>query len=88
MSPALEEYMKIAVWKKWDTTEIGTKLEAFAVAGCDVVSEWKPDIIVEKATDLTMTPSDLLRTSKQKANHLKQEIREMISEMLGMPLTL
>jgi hypothetical protein len=31
--------MKIVVHMKWDTTEIGTKLEAFAVAGCDIVSE-------------------------------------------------
>jgi hypothetical protein len=38
-SPALEEYMKIAVRTKWDTSEIGAKLEAFAIAGCDVVSE-------------------------------------------------
>jgi hypothetical protein len=39
MSPALEEYMKIAVHKKWDTAEIGMKLEVFAVAGCDVMSK-------------------------------------------------
>jgi hypothetical protein len=38
-SPTLEEYMKVVVRKRWDPTEIGTKLEAFAVAGCDVVSE-------------------------------------------------
>jgi hypothetical protein len=36
-SPALEEYMKVAVRKKWDTSEVGTKLEAFA---CDPVSEY------------------------------------------------
>lgn len=39
-SSALEEYMKIAVRKKWDTSEVGTKLEAFAIAGCDTVSEY------------------------------------------------
>ena len=38
-SPALEEYMKIAVRKRWDTSEVGTKLEAFAIAGCDPISE-------------------------------------------------
>ena len=38
-TPAIEEYMKIAVRKRWDTSEVGTKLEAFAIAGCDVVSE-------------------------------------------------
>ena len=37
--PSLEEYMKIAVRKRWDTSEVGTKLEAFAIAGCNVVSE-------------------------------------------------
>jgi hypothetical protein len=35
----LEEYMKVAVCKKWDTSEVGMKLEAFAVAGCDPVSK-------------------------------------------------
>jgi hypothetical protein len=37
-SPQLEDYMKIALRKKWDTTEVGTKLEAFALAGSDVLS--------------------------------------------------
>jgi hypothetical protein len=41
-SPALEDYMKIAVCRRWDTSEVGTKIEAFAVAGCDVVSELCP----------------------------------------------
>ena len=48
-SPALEDYMKIAVRKRWDTSEVGTKLEAFAIAGCDVVSEsriFKTTIII------------------------------------------
>lgn len=30
--------MKLAVRKKWDTREVGMKLEAFAIAGCDVLS--------------------------------------------------
>ena len=37
-SPELEEYMRIAVRRKWDTIEIGTKVEAFAVAGSNVLS--------------------------------------------------
>jgi hypothetical protein len=37
-SPEFEEYMKIAVRKRWDTSEVGAKLEAFTMAGCDVVS--------------------------------------------------
>ena len=38
-TPTLEEYMKIVVQEKWDTSEVSTKLEAFAIAGCEVVSE-------------------------------------------------
>ncbi|KAJ7027670.1 hypothetical protein C8F04DRAFT_1266774 [Mycena alexandri] len=37
-SRELEQYMPIATRKKWVTTEVGTKVEAFAVAGCDVVN--------------------------------------------------
>ena len=32
--------MKVAV-KKWDLTEVSTKLEAFTVAGCDVTSNYQ-----------------------------------------------
>ena len=40
-SEALKDYMKIAVpiHKGWDISHVGAKLEAFAVAGCDLVSE-------------------------------------------------
>jgi hypothetical protein len=38
-SPALEEYMKIAVRKRWDTSEVSKRLEAFTIAGCDPISE-------------------------------------------------
>lgn len=31
--------MKVIVRRRWDTAEIGAKIEAFAVAGCDVVSQ-------------------------------------------------
>ncbi|KAJ6485996.1 hypothetical protein C8R45DRAFT_828678, partial [Mycena sanguinolenta] len=34
-SKELEDYMEIATHKKWVTGEVGMKLEAFAVAGCD-----------------------------------------------------
>ncbi|KAJ7016731.1 hypothetical protein C8F04DRAFT_980722 [Mycena alexandri] len=37
-SRELEQYMPIATRKKWVTAEVGTKVEAFAVAGCDVLS--------------------------------------------------
>jgi hypothetical protein len=38
-SPELEQYMQVAVQKKWDISEVGACLEAFAVAGCSVVSK-------------------------------------------------
>ncbi len=39
-SAELEVYMDIAVRRKWDATEIGSRLEAFAIAGCDATSMW------------------------------------------------
>ncbi|KAJ7938868.1 hypothetical protein B0H13DRAFT_1587365 [Mycena leptocephala] len=37
-SPELERYMPLAVRRKWDTGEVGVRLEAFAIAGCDTMS--------------------------------------------------
>jgi len=37
-SPQLEEYMSVAVRKRWDTAEVGEKLEAFAISGLDITS--------------------------------------------------
>jgi hypothetical protein len=37
-SQQLEEYMGLCIRKKWDTAEVGTKVEAFAVAGSNVLS--------------------------------------------------
>src|ERR1700741_572414 len=39
---ALEDYMPYAVRNAWQTTEVGAKLEAFAIAGCDVGRECIP----------------------------------------------
>ncbi|KAJ7716700.1 hypothetical protein B0H16DRAFT_1338642 [Mycena metata] len=36
-SQELERYMPIAVRRKWDTVDVGTRIEAFAVAGCDTM---------------------------------------------------
>ncbi|KAF8163959.1 hypothetical protein BJ912DRAFT_830954, partial [Pholiota molesta] len=36
MSQQVAEYMPIAVGKKWATDKVASKLEAFAIAGCDV----------------------------------------------------
>jgi hypothetical protein len=38
-SEELEDYMKIAICKRWDTIEVGTNIEAFAVAGSNVLSK-------------------------------------------------
>ncbi|KAJ6455347.1 hypothetical protein C8R45DRAFT_1187918, partial [Mycena sanguinolenta] len=37
-SDAIRQYMPLAVRRKWDTGEVGTRLEVFAVAGCDAMS--------------------------------------------------
>ncbi|KAJ6612564.1 hypothetical protein B0H10DRAFT_1952250 [Mycena sp. CBHHK59/15] len=37
-SRELERYMPLAVRRKWDTGEVGTRLEAFAVAGCNIMN--------------------------------------------------
>jgi hypothetical protein len=77
-SPELERYMPIAVRRKWDTGEVGTKLEAFSIAGCDTMS---------KCLAVTLTSClqavDLLRTAKQKADYLKGEIRDYVLSGLG-----
>ncbi|KAJ7166463.1 hypothetical protein C8R43DRAFT_1122032 [Mycena crocata] len=37
-SRELESYMPIATAKRWNITAVGTKIEVFAVAGCDVLN--------------------------------------------------
>jgi hypothetical protein len=37
-SKELANYMHIAVGKKWDAAMVASKLEAFAIAGCDEIS--------------------------------------------------
>ncbi|KAF9472020.1 hypothetical protein BDN70DRAFT_819271 [Pholiota conissans] len=34
----LEDYMPVAVGRKWNSTDVAAKLESFAIAGCDVIS--------------------------------------------------
>ena len=34
----LKDYMQVAVRRRWNTVEVGTKIEAFSIAGCDVIS--------------------------------------------------
>ncbi|KAJ7189956.1 hypothetical protein GGX14DRAFT_373271 [Mycena pura] len=60
----LEEYMPIATRKKWDTGEVGAKVEAFAVAGMDTAGTKKTSSnlkarknpIRAKPTNTTATP--------------------------------
>ena len=80
-SDALENYMKIAA-KRWTTHDVGTKVEAFTIAGCDPISKY----IQQSSHKLIhiFNNADLLTTSKKKADHLKAEIRSKITEMLGM----
>ncbi|KAF8184055.1 hypothetical protein K438DRAFT_1974648 [Mycena galopus ATCC 62051] len=37
----LEDYMPVATRKAWDTGEVGLKLEAFAIAGCDTTNLYR-----------------------------------------------
>jgi hypothetical protein len=39
-NPELEKYLTMVVRKRWDTAEVGAKLEAFAIAGSDITSTW------------------------------------------------
>ncbi|KAJ7803496.1 hypothetical protein B0H13DRAFT_1671678 [Mycena leptocephala] len=78
-SRELEQYMPIATRKKWVTQEVGTKIEVFAVAGCDITSACFNSMYFMHAH----TAPDLLRTSKQKADWLKAGIREGITEKLS-----
>ncbi|KAJ7164604.1 hypothetical protein C8R43DRAFT_946420 [Mycena crocata] len=55
-SQQLEDYMPLAVGKRWVTNTVGTKLEAFAVAGCDVLgllrtSRQKADFLKARIRD-------------------------------------
>jgi hypothetical protein len=81
-SVGLHDYMKIAVRRRWDTAEVGTKLEAFSIAGCDVIS--KLFVYYSSRGGMYCSLSaDLLNSSKKKADHMKGQIRDMINEKLG-----
>lgn len=72
--------MEIAVRKRWNTTEVSTRLEAFAVAGSNVLSKFTnaaPTIIDADSLE------DMMKTSKAKADYLKSQIRDHINDMLG-----
>jgi len=72
--------MKIAARKKWDAHEVGTKLEAFAIAGCDPLSMYQHFCSVSNMNSLY---ADLLNTSKKKADYLKSQICDKFHSNLG-----
>lgn len=80
-SPVLRDYMQIAVGNSWSSHKVGLKLEAFAVAGCDPLGEYQSGISFGGVTNICTVA--LLNTSKKKADHLKWEIRNLISANLG-----
>lgn len=66
-SRELEQYMQVAVRKKWDTSEVGARLEAFAVAGCNVTSTYLP-LLASMPLPLQMTLNQIcyaLRSRRQ-----------------------
>jgi hypothetical protein len=79
-SKALEDYMQIAVRRRWNTAEVGTKIEAFSIAGCDVISRFCPSLLLVFTKPCLI---DLLGNAKQKSDHMKGQIRDMINEKLS-----
>jgi predicted secreted Zn-dependent protease len=79
-SPQLAEYMPIAVGKRWNTSDVGIKLEAFAVAGSNVMSM---SFSFVSSTHIIFIPLDMLKTSKAKAEYMKRRIVDMIAEKLS-----
>lgn len=78
-SPELEKYMKLAS-KNWSLHNVGTKIEAFAIAGCDPIS--KLTVLIWRSTILTTLSQDMCNTSKKKADYYKMAIRDKIQGML------
>jgi hypothetical protein len=48
-SPELRDYMKLAVRRQWDIGEVGAKIEAFAIVGCDIASWYSNVFCVPKS---------------------------------------
>ena len=84
-SEALMNYMPTAIpiHKPWDLAFVGAKLEAFAIAGCNVVSK-SFLLFTSQMGPGAHKISDLNQTSKQKADNMKRQIWEKIGNMLGM----
>ena len=81
---ALEEFLPYAVRKGWQTTEVGAKLEAFAIAGCELGREYLNHNYTQRELNYVLLLVVLMGTSKKKAQMLKIQIRDMINANLGM----
>ncbi len=55
----IEEFLKTAVRKGWDTEIVGTMLEAYAVAGCDFSSEYSALLGLTKLIDILSDAHDV-----------------------------
>lgn len=81
-SNQLEKYMPLAA-KNWSLHNVGTKLEAFAIAGCDPISElFIHSVFIIMHSIHFHRAIDMCNTSKKKADYYKMAIREKIQTML------
>ncbi|KAF8999750.1 hypothetical protein BDZ89DRAFT_1051133 [Hymenopellis radicata] len=69
----LQEYLPFAMQAgRFEVGRVGAKLEAFCIADCSALSYLD-----------SLLPKDMLKTSKQKADFLKKQIRSEISRKLA-----
>jgi hypothetical protein len=81
MSKELKNYMEITTHKWWVTSEIGMKLEAFAIAGCNPVSAYL--FLSHQWPLIIILPLDVLHTAAQKINFMKGKICSLLNKNLG-----
>ena len=80
-SPPIEEYLKLIVRRKWDTTEIGLQVEAFAIASCDVMST---SYLVPFLQSLIYhIYTEMFKNARNKCTYVKAQIQDKIERSLG-----
>ncbi|KAJ6631845.1 hypothetical protein B0H10DRAFT_2206257 [Mycena sp. CBHHK59/15] len=88
-SQEVERYMPLAVGRKWDTGSAGTKIEAFAVAGCDTLNLLHTNgqrVAWVKAEIRDMVLSGLVEVSKKQLKMEYVHYREDIVVKHGLEL--
>ncbi|KAJ6600156.1 hypothetical protein B0H10DRAFT_2322439 [Mycena sp. CBHHK59/15] len=88
-SQEVERYMPLAVGRKWDTGSVGTKIEAFAVAGCDTLNLLRTNgqcVAWVKAEIRDMVLSGLVEVSKKQLKMEYVHYREDIVVKHGLEL--